>query len=158
ELQNPRGAEPRLLPGMTGQARVTVTRPAGGLAVPSQALVADGAERYVLVEQSATAGGSEYRRKNVVVGRQTPDAAEGRDGALLPGDRVVTRGGHELSGLFVQGTLRLSPEAVSQIGLRVEPAGPRVVADVVELDGAVEVPPALRTAASSRLAGKLHAV
>jgi RND family efflux transporter MFP subunit len=158
-LPNPAGREPRLLPGMSGEARLLLPGPPPGTAVPAEALLNDGAERYVLVEEAASAGSSQYQKWNVVVGRRSPDRVEVRSSHLVPGDRVVTRGGHELAGFFVPGVLRPSPEAARNLGLRVEPARPQVVEEVVEIDGAVDVPPDRRAVASAPLAGtieKLH--
>jgi RND family efflux transporter MFP subunit len=160
DLANLEGREPRLLPGMHGQARLILPATTPALTAPADALVADGAERYLLVEDTATAGGSQYLKKNVVVGRQTPAAVEIRGGEVVPGDRVVTQGSHELAGFFVQGVLRPSPEAARGIGLRVAPARPQVVEDVLEVEGAVEVPPDRRVFVSAQLPGslgKIHA-
>lgn len=156
EMTNAPGQEPRFLPGMHGQAQV-VSASRKTVTVPAAALIRDGAERYVLVEEAATAKASEYQRRNVVVGLQTTDLAQ-VEGGVYPGDRVVTRGSHELAGFFVQGVLRLSDEAKRNIGLRVEPAGRHAVEEVSEVDGAVDVPPDSRTFASSQLAGTLQKI
>ena len=158
ELANPPGAEPRLLPGMTGQARILVPSEAKGVAVPAAAVVDDGAETYVLVEESAHAGGSQFQKRNVVPGRRAGGWVEVRPGELFPGDRVATRGGHQLSSFFVPGVLRPSPEAARAMGLVVEEAARRVVGDVLEIDGSVDLPPSARASASSHLAGTLVAV
>jgi RND family efflux transporter MFP subunit len=157
KLANAPGAQPRLLPGMSGLARV-VGSASEKLAVPADALITDGAERYVLIEETATAAASQYQKQNVVVGRRTPDFVEILAGNVYPGDRVVTRGSHELAGFFVQGVLRLSPEAAKNIGLHVERAGRYVVEDVIELDGRVDVPPDRRADVSSQLAGTLERI
>jgi cobalt-zinc-cadmium efflux system membrane fusion protein len=112
----------------------------------------------VLVENSATAKASEYQKRNIVAGLQTRDWVQLREGDVFAGDRVVTTGSHELSTFFVQGVLRLSPEAKKNIRLRVEPVEPQVVEDVVEVDGAVDVPPDRRAFASSQLAGTLQKI
>src|SRR5579885_800732 len=153
DLGNPTGAPPRLLPGMFGQAEV-IRAGKPTTVVPAAALVRDGAERYVLIEE----GPGQYARKNVVVGRQTPEWAEVRDGGVFPGDRVVTVGCHELTSYFVQGVLRPSPEAQRTIGLRVEPARKQVVADVVQVTGEVELPPGRRAAVSARLPGTVRRI
>ena len=157
ELPNPPG-DPRLLPGMSGEARLLLAGPAAATAVPAGAVVREGAEHYVLVEEAGATGGSEYRRRAVSVGRQAGGWVEVRSGGLFPGDRVVVRGGHELAGLFAQGVLRPSPEAAHGIGLEVEPATVRAVEDVAEIDGAVDLPPARRAFASSPLAGTVSKV
>jgi multidrug efflux pump subunit AcrA (membrane-fusion protein) len=112
----------------------------------------------LLVEISHTKQGSEYRRRPVVIAGGFRGQAQVVGGNLFPGDRVVTRGGHELAGLFFQGTLRLSPQTARSIGLTVEGVGPRVVESVVTLEGKVEIPPQQRTLASSPLGGSLRAI
>ncbi|MCX7423843.1 MAG: efflux RND transporter periplasmic adaptor subunit [Planctomycetia bacterium] len=146
---------PALRPGMNGQAELSWRGKKPVLAVPSQAVFSDGAERYVLVEEAATKEGSEYQKIAVVVGRQSAGHTEIIAGKLLPDDRVVTRGGHELSSLFFLGVLRIGAETARTIGLKVEPATPRVVDRILSFDGALDVPPQQRTTASSQLSGKL---
>jgi len=154
ELPNPAGAEPRLLPGMSGEARILLPG-SPGTAVPAAALIREGAERYVLVEEAVAKGASEFLRRNVVPGREADGWVEDRSQNLFPGDRVVTRGSHELAGFLVPGVLRLSPEAGRSIGLAVEPAAARAVEEVIDVDGAVDLPPDHRAAVSSPLAGTL---
>jgi RND family efflux transporter MFP subunit len=147
ELNNP---DRRVLPGMVGRAEVCVSTGRQALQVPAAALVSDGAERSVLVEE----GPGQYRRQNVVVersGEATVVLAPG--GGLFPRDRVVTLGSHELASFFVQGVLRPSPEAARNIGLRVEPAGPHPVAEALQLTGVVDLPPQHRAAVASPVAG-----
>lgn len=146
---------PVLRPGMNGQAELSWKGQKPTLAVPSQAVLSDGAERYVLVEEAATKEGSEYQKVAVVVGRQSAGHTEIIAGKLLPDDRVVTRGGHELSSLFFLGVLRIGAETARTIGLKVEPATTRVVDRILSFDGALDVPPQQRTTASSQLSGKL---
>lgn len=156
KLTNPSASEPRLLPGMNGLARLVVSGAKETLAVSTDALITEGAERYVLVEETATAMASQYQKQNVVVGRRTADWVEILGGNLYPGDRVVIRGSHELAGFFVQGVLGLSPEAAKNIGLCLEPVAPHVVEEVIELDGTVDVPPDRRSQVSSQLGGTLQ--
>lgn len=158
ELANPPGQEPRFLPGMYGQAKIVLPAPKKLLTVPPDALIADGSERYVLVENSATAKASEYQKRNIVTGQQTRDLVQVSEGDVFAGDRVVTAGSHELSSFFIQGVLRLSPEAKKNIRLRIEPVEPQVVEDVVEVDGVVDVPPDRRAFASSQLTGNLRKI
>jgi RND family efflux transporter MFP subunit len=157
-LANPSGAEPRLLPGMNGLARMVVSGSRVKLAVPADALITEGAERYVLIEETATAAASQYQKKNVVVGRHTTDFVEILGGNIYPGDRVVTRGSHELASFFVQDVLKLSPEAARNTRLQVEPARRHVVEDVIELDGTVDLPPDRRAGVSSQLAGTIERI
>ena len=158
ELVNPAGAEPRFQPGMAGQAFVVVSDGKARPTVPSAAILREGAERFVLVEEATTAGSSEYRKKPVALGRESSGRVEVLGGGVFPGDRVVTRGGHELSPFFAPTVLKLSPEAGRMIGLKVEPTTVRSVDDVLTLDGAVEVSPARRGFAASQLAGTIRAI
>lgn len=158
ELANPPGAEPRFQPGMAGQAFVLVSDRKPRPAVPARAVLREGAERFVLVEEASAAGSSEYRRVPVAVGRESGGRVEVLGGQLFPGDRVVTRGGHELAPFFAPTVLKLSPEAGRTIGLKVEPAARRAADEILTLDGAVEVPPARRGFAASQLAGTIRAI
>ncbi|MBL8794199.1 MAG: efflux RND transporter periplasmic adaptor subunit [Planctomycetia bacterium] len=158
ELSNPSESEPRFLPGMHGLAQLVLAAPKKTTVIPEAALMRDGIDRFVLVEGAQTNAGSEYRKQNVVVGRQVGGLVEVRGGNLYPGDRVVTRGAYELAGFFIQGVLRPSPEAAKSIGLRVEPVQPTVVEDVLTVDGAVESPPDRRTFVSAQLPGVLQAI
>ena len=158
ELANPPGQPPRLLPGMFGQAQIIVPSPNKLLTAPASALVRDGAERFVLVEEAVTKRASEYRKRNVVVVRQTAEFVQFRSDAVFPGDRVVTVGSHELFNFFIQGVLRLSKEASENIGLRVEEVGPRVVENILEVDGLVDVPPNRRDFVSAPLAGTIQRI
>jgi len=157
EFQNSAGKE-RLLPGMYGQARIELPAATGTKTVPFTALVNDGVDRFVLVEEASAAGVSEFRKKSVVVVRETPTTVVVRSPDLFPGDRVVTRGGHELGTFFAPGVLRLSPESARTIGLRVEPAKLEPVETVVEVPGAVELPPDRRSVATSRLPGAIRSI
>lgn len=142
-------------PGMNGQAELTWRSRKSVQSVPSEAVQSDGAERYVLVEESELKDGSEYQKVAVVVGRQSSGRTEILAGKLLPGDRVVTRGGHPLSSLFFLGVLRIGPETARTIGLRVEPVSEQVVERIQSFDGGLDIPPNHRTMASSQLGGKL---
>ncbi|MBY0524739.1 MAG: efflux RND transporter periplasmic adaptor subunit [Gemmataceae bacterium] len=154
ELKNPPGQEPRFLPGMVGQANILLPAAQKMTTVPAEAVINDGLDRYVLVEAAASAEASQYQKQNVTIGLQTPEFVQVQ-GAVFPGDRVVTRGSHELAGFFVPGVLRLSDAAKKNIGLIVETVRPRLVEDVVEIDGAVDVPPDRRAFASAQIPGSL---
>ncbi|MBY0230336.1 MAG: efflux RND transporter periplasmic adaptor subunit [Gemmataceae bacterium] len=152
------GKEPRLLPGMQGQARIELPRAGGTMTVPATALVNDGVDRFVLVEEAKAANVSEFRKRSVAVVRETPDAVEVRSAGLFPGDRVVARGSHELGTFFAPGTLRLTPETASTFGLKVEPVARHTVSTLVEVPGAVELPPDRRSVSTSRLAGTVLSI
>lgn len=155
ELTNPEGREPRLLPGMYGEARVESPPTAGTVTVPTAAFVNDGVDRFVLVEAAKTAEVSEFLKKSVTVVRESPEVVVLRAGSLFPGDRVVTRGSHELGNFFVPGVLRLTPETKQTLGLKVEPVGAHALDSTVEAPATVEVPPDRRTAVASPLSGAL---
>jgi cobalt-zinc-cadmium efflux system membrane fusion protein len=153
EFENPPGQDPKLLPGMTGQARIVLPRDGRPVTVPAAAVVYDGLDRYVLVEEESTDRAAEFRKVSVEVVHRTADAAEVRSPELLSGDRVLVQGAGVLGGYFVPEVLRLSPQATRQIGLAVAPAGRHPVEDVVESEGMTDLPPEGRAAASSQLAG-----
>ncbi len=148
----------RVLPGMNGQAAFVLAGRSQSLTVPAASVFSDGAERYVFVEESSTKKSSEYRKRTVVIGRQTREIAEVISGDVYPGDRVVTRGGHELSSLFFLGVLKLSPESAKSIGLKVEAVSDHSVERILRFDGAIDVPPQRRTSASSQLAGTVRGI
>ncbi len=157
-LTNPPGGEPRFLPGMQGLARLVVPGEEGATAVPESALIHDGVESYVLVEQASTAEGSELVKVPVVVGARAGGWVEVRGGNVFPGSYVVTRGGHELSGFFVPGVLRPGPEALRDMGVAVEHVGRHVVERVRTVEGVVDFPPNRRAVLSAQLAGTLQQV
>lgn len=157
EIANPPEAA-KYLPGMSGTAKVVTSEPTKLLTVPASALLGTGGERYVLVEVAATSKGYEYRRQNVVIAAQNASFVQLDAGGLYPGDRVVTVGGQVLSSFFILGSLRLSPEGIRNVGLKVEPAGKHVVEDVLALDGLIDVPPGRVATVSSQLAGQLRRV
>jgi RND family efflux transporter MFP subunit len=96
-LPNAKDAGRKLLPGMYGQATVAISSPDPRLTVPASAVLNNGTEWFVLVEEAATARASEYRKRNVAVGLKADGLAEITAGDVYPGDRVVTTGGHEMA-------------------------------------------------------------
>lgn len=158
ELKNPSNAEPRFLFGMRGQARIFVGGDEERLFVPAEAVLGDGPEKFVLVEESATTRAFEYRRESVAISGRTGDVVYLAGGDVFPGDRVVTTGGHELAASFIQGVLRPSQEAARSIGLKVEPAAQHTVEEILEFDGRIELPPSRRALAAAGVAGTLRAV
>lgn len=157
-LQNPSDANQKLLPGMYGQAEIVVSPPEKVVAVPKKALLTNGTEWFVLVEDAATARASEYRKQNVAVGVSDSKVVEITAGDVFPEDRVVTTGGHEMANFFIQGVLRLSPEARKNLGVIVEPARKQQVDDVVEVDGSIDLPPEQRAVAASQLSGTIEKI
>jgi RND family efflux transporter MFP subunit len=153
ELTNGTGL-PLLLPGMAGEARLLLPVTGRRLTVPDDALLREGAETFVLVEE----GPGQYLRRNVVPGLAAAGRVEVQSPQLYPGDRVVVTGGHELAGLFVRGTFRLSAAASAAIGLRTEPAKRQPVADVANLSGTSELSTDRRALVSPRLAGTVYRI
>ena len=143
-----------LVPGTAGQARIAIAS-SRGLAVPSLAIVDDGKESFVLVEESATAAGSEYRKRPVVVEARSNDWAR-IVGDVFAGDRVVTAGCHELAGLLAVGGVRVTAALAERFDVR--PLARHEVDAVLDVDGSVELPPERRATLSARLAGTLHAI
>ena len=88
EVPNPQG---QLLPEMFATVTLITQAATDTLAVPLQAVLTEGAEQFVFVENGDT-----YARQNVVVGLKDDRYVEIRDG-LFPGDRVVVRGGYEIN-------------------------------------------------------------
>lgn len=158
EFSNPSGQEPRLLPGMYGQARIELPPERGTMTVPSTALIDNGVDQFVLVEEASASSRSEFRRTSVVVVRATPEVVEVRSPNLFPGDRVVSMGGHELGAFFAPGVVRLTPEVTGALGLEVEPVTIHPVETVIEVPGAVDLPPERRSVAASSLAGTIRSI
>ena len=123
--------------------------------MPAAAVVDDGAERFVLVEEANTDEAAEFRKVSVAVVRRSPDAVEVRSGGLFPGDRVVTRGAANSAGSSSPTCCGSAPRRRGTIGLEVEPAGRHAVDDVVEAEGLLTCRRTAPAAASSQLAGTI---
>jgi len=149
-------ADAQLLPGMYGQSQLISSSEREYPLIPETSLVTNGTEQYVLVEAAATSRASEFIKRNVHVGRRGDGLIEVHAGEVYPGDQVVTTGAHVLSNFFVQGVLRLSPEAALNMGLQVDAASLRPIDEIIEVDGSVDLPPEKRAAASSQLAGTIQ--
>ena len=67
DIQNDRSNPDELLPGMTGRVRIGKTSASPKLQVPNSAVIRDGAERFVLVEQERTAKASLFRKIPVAI-------------------------------------------------------------------------------------------
>src|SRR5262249_1926389 len=83
---------------------------------------------------------------------------EVRGGQVYDGDEVVTVGTQELGTVFGEHALRLSPEAVENIGLRVDRVSRRPVAAVIETGGVVELPPDRRAVVGAQLSGTVQQI
>lgn len=147
-----------LLPGMSGQVQLKIGDGGEKVVVPMSAVIRDGAERFVLVEEEKTQVASTYQKQTVIFGQRMGDLIEVRGGNLFPGDRIVTRGSHELGSFFTKGVLRVSEETARDIGLTVQPVSSSVLAETITVDGLVDVPPTRRTVASSQLSGSIAGI
>ncbi len=144
-----------LLPGMSGQVQLKVGDTSEKIVVPMSAVIRDGAERFVLVEEEQTQVASTYQKQTIVFGQRMGDLIEVRGGNLFPGDRVVTRGSHELGSFFTKGVLKVSDETARDIGLTLQPASQLTLSETITVDGLVDVPPTRRTVASAQLGGSI---
>jgi len=158
DIQNDRSNPDELLPGMTGRVRIGKTSASPKLQVPNSAVIRDGAERFVLVEQERTAKASLFRKIPVAIGTLGNRHAEVTRGELVPGDRVLTQGSRQLGHLFSQGVLRLSKEAMQDIGLKTAVAQSGSISRVVFIDGIVSLPPSKLARVSPQLSGRIHQV
>lgn len=160
-LQNSASDGAKLLPGMSGSVQVEQSRDLSvdePNVIPLAAVIHDGAERFVLVEQEQTAVASTYQKQPVALGARSGDVIEIRGGDLFPGDRVVTRGSHELGSFFAKGVLTVSPEVARDISLKVQPIRLSTIAKVITIDGVIDVPPTHRTVASAQLGGSIQSI
>ena len=157
-LSNSNISAPRLLPGMSGQVQLHVGGSEDQLVVPQSAVIRDGAERFVLVEEEQTQAASIYQKQTVVLGRRMGGLIEVRGGNLYPSDRVVTRGSHELGSFFTKGVLTVSAETARDVGLQVEVASLQSLDDILTIDGIIDVPPTRRAVAASQIAGAIQRI
>ncbi|MEO8268347.1 MAG: efflux RND transporter periplasmic adaptor subunit, partial [Aureliella sp.] len=87
-LQNAASDGAKLLPGMSGSVQVEQSRDSSidePNVIPLAAVIRDGAERFVLVEQEQTAVASTYQKQPVALGARSGDIIEVRGGDLFPG-------------------------------------------------------------------------
>jgi RND family efflux transporter MFP subunit len=154
-FSNPTQQSPLLRPGMSGQVKVTVGGATPVTAVPISAVIRDGAERFVLVEEEQTQLASTYRKQSLSLGDRVGAFIQVRGGNLFPGDRVVTRGSHQLGSFFASGVLRVTDETARDIGLEVQPVSRVALSETLTIDGQVDLPPTRRTVASSQLEGTI---
>ncbi len=106
---------------MSGQVQLRIGEVGSKVGVPLSAVIRDGAERFVLVEEEQTQVASTFQKQTVVLGQRMGDRIELLGGKLFPGDRVVTRGSHELGSFFTKGVLRVSEETARDISLALQP-------------------------------------
>ena len=157
-LANSGSEDMLLLPGMSGQVQLKIGDAGEKVVVPMSAVIRDGAERFVLVEEEQTQVASTYQKQTVIFGQRMGDLIEVRGGNLFPGDRIVTRGSHELGSFFTKGVLRVSEETARDIGLTLQPVSLSTLAETITVDGLVDVPPTRRTVASAQLSGSIASI
>ena len=87
EIENP---DHQLKPGMFADQTIILDKGVDVLSVPLEAVIEDRGSRFVFVAYGAT-----YTRHEIVVGVKDDQYIEVRDG-LLPGERVVVQGTHQL--------------------------------------------------------------
>ena len=87
DIENP---EHRLKPGMFVEQAIVLEKGADVLSVPLDAVLEDGGSWFVFVEYGAT-----YTRHEIVVGVKDDRYIEIKEG-VLPGERVVIQGTHQL--------------------------------------------------------------
>jgi len=157
-LENPPGQDPQLLPGMSGEARIELPVAGGLKSIPTTALINDGLDRFVLIEEARAKEVSEYRKKSLVVVRETPEWVEVKSSDLFPGDKVITRGSHQLGVFFQSGVFKLPPETEKSIGLIWAPVEKGPIDSIVEIAATVDIPAHRRGAASTRVPATILSV
>jgi len=156
-------ANQSIIPGLVGRGTIYTSEQDEKLTVPRRAVYSDGLQNYVFVEEASTRTSAEYRKKTIQLGKRTLEAHEQIEpmvevlqGDIYPGDRVVVKGGHELSSLFFLGVLKLSSSDQQRLGIRTEPASHREVASTTQLTASVTLPPENRSVLSSQLDGTVY--
>ncbi len=160
-------SHPKIIPGMVGQAEIQTSLSEGKLAVPHSAVFSDGLQNYVFVEEASTKSSSEYQKKYVKLGnrvivsdRSAETLIEVVQGDVYPGDRIVRKGGHELSSLFFLGVLKLADADKKRLGITTSRVAMRELSQTSLLPATIVLPPANRMQLSSQLGGtiKSHAL
>ena len=102
EIENPGH---QLKPGMFAEQTIILEKGADVLSVPLNAVLEEGGSRFVFVEYGTT-----YTRHEIVVGTKDDRYIEVRDG-LLPGERVVVQGTHQLMSALAAASQVVDPNA-----------------------------------------------
>jgi cobalt-zinc-cadmium efflux system membrane fusion protein len=164
-LSNPSKADvgQRLVPGMVGQAHIQLSLNTAGLVVPRSAIYSDGLQHYVFIETASTQDGSEYQKRLIQPGIHTRSATQDilveiKSGDVFPGDRVVVRGGHELSSLFFLGVLKLDEQGRKRLGTTLETVKAHSIHTILKLPASVVLPPQNKTSISSQIAGTIGSI
>lgn len=102
EIENPDHA---LKPGMFAEQTIVLDKGTDVLSVPLNAVLEDGGSRFVFVEYGAV-----YTRHEIVVGAKDDQYIEVRDG-VMPGERVVVQGTHQLMSALAASSQVTDPSA-----------------------------------------------
>ena len=102
EIENPDHA---LKPGMFAEQTIVLDKGTDVLSVPLNAVLEDGGSRFVFVEYGAV-----YTRHEIVVGAKDDQYIEVRDG-VMPGERVVVQGTHQLMNALAASFQVVDPSA-----------------------------------------------
>jgi RND family efflux transporter MFP subunit len=155
-------SHPNALPGLAGKATIQISTDSSKLTVPLNAILSDGLQSYVFVEEAATRESAEYRKRNLKLGerrQKDPRTLDHRievlQGDIYPGDRIVMKGGHELSSLFFLGVLKLSEVERQRLGISTATVSEKKLKSMLELPAIVSLPPESRSIVSSQLEGTI---
>ncbi len=156
-------ANPAIIPGLVGNATIYTSEASEKLTVPQRSVHSDGLQNYVFVEEASTRTSAEYRKKSIRLSKrclandQTAEPlVEVLQGDVFPGDRVVVRGGHELSSLFFLGVLKLSSNDQQRLGILTQPATYREISTTLQLPATVALPPENRSVLASQVDGTVQ--
>ncbi len=155
------------MPGLVGKATIQTSAQEERLTIPQVAVHSDGLQPYVFVEEASTRYSAQYQKKYVKLGqRKLSDASassstsnsmmEVLQADVFPGDRVVVKGGHELSSLFFLGVLKLADADQRRLGIVTTPAAYREIAQTTQVPATVTLPQGNRSVISSQLEGTVY--
>jgi cobalt-zinc-cadmium efflux system membrane fusion protein len=139
-------------PEMFGELSIVVSSTSRALVCPAAALIHTGPEVLVLCAEEGR-----LVARPIVAGRHQGQVVEVL-GGLFPGDRVVTKGSHELGTFFLPDELAVSPRGRRNMQLAWEPVDLAPLEEILTAPATVEIPPALRSFASSRVTGRVERV
>lgn len=153
----------RVIPGLVGNATIYTSEQDKRVVIPRRSIYSDGLQNYVFVEEASTRASAEYRKKTVRIGQRyllntlsSEPTVELLQGDVFPGDRVVIKGGHELSSLFFLGVLKLSTEEQNNLGIQTQPALHREMFKTLQLPAAVILPPENRSVLTAQMIGTVR--
>lgn len=149
-----------VLPGLVGSAKIRVSYTDDRLCIPLDSVYSDGLQTYVFIEVASTKSVTECKKRKVKLGERTMLAGDSSqrlvevlDGNIYPGDRVVVKGGHELSSLFFLNVLKLRESERSRLGIQTAVVSNAPIANTLRIAAQVTLPPQNRSVVSSQLSG-----